>query len=114
MGNPKYWELADRYLEEFIYPKHKFIQRLKLKWKYRKYKKNCCFTEFFYAYDEFYVVCDLMEWSYEELMDWVEENIDRINELYEEVHGPEFKNVYKCNKDYYYDKLAKDIQKRSK
>ena len=108
MNDSKYWELAERYLEEFIYP-DPVIEA-----KYERYKANSSFDEFFYAYDEFYVVCDLMEWSYEELMDWVEENLDRINELYEEVHGPEFKNVYKCNKDYYYDKPAKDIQKRRK
>ena len=107
MNNEKYWKLVDRYLEEFIYPDPVTKAR------YERYKANGAFDEFFYAYDEFYVICDLMEWSYEELMDWVDSNIDRINELYEEVYGPEFKNVYKCNKDYYYDKEAKDIQKRS-
>lgn len=98
MDNPKYWELAERYLEEFIYPNQGFIERFRFKRRYKKYKKDMWFSEFFYAYDEFYVVCDLMEWSYEKLMNWVEENIDRINELYEEVYGPEFKNVYKRSK----------------
>ena len=108
MKNEKYWQLVDRYLEEFIYPDPV------IKEKYERYKEAGGFDEFFYAYDEFYVICDLMEWHYSELMNWVDDNIDRINELYEEVYGSEFKNVYKCNKDIYYDEYVKDIQKRSK
>ena len=108
MDKEKYWQLAERYLEEFIYPDPV------IKAKYERYRASGGFDEFFYAYDEFYVVCDLMEWSYQELMDWMQENLDRINELYEEVHGPDFKDVYKHVEDYYYDKPAKDIQKRSK
>lgn len=88
MDHQKYWKLVDRYLEEFIYPDPVIKSR------YERYRRNV-FDEFFYAYDEFYVICDLMDWSYEELMDWVCENVNRINELYEEIYGPEFKNVYK-------------------
>ena len=108
MGNQKYWKLVDRYLEEFIYPDPVIKER------YERYKDEGGFDEFFYAYDEFYVICDLMGWTYYELMDWVEENLDRINELYEEVYGPEYKNVYRSNKDVFYDQEAKDIEKRSK
>ena len=86
----KYWRLAERYLEEFFYPDPD------LKAKFERYQKSAAgWSEFLYAYDEFYIVCDLMQWPYEELMTWVDNNCNRINELYEEVYGPEFKDVYR-------------------
>ena len=83
MDREKYWKLAERYLEEFIYP-DPLIEE-----KFKTYKEDMLksFDEFFYAYDEFYIVHDLMGWGYEELIEWVEVNVERINELYKEVYG---------------------------
>ena len=93
MNIQKYWKLAERYLEEFFYPDSELQAR------FEKYKNDSIgdlgrFDEFLYAYDEFYIVRDLFGWSYPELMDWVDQNVDKINELYAEVYGPEYKNVY--------------------
>ena len=43
--------------------------------------------EFIISIKEFYIVHDLMGWSYEELIEWVEVDVERINELYKEVYG---------------------------
>ena len=83
MDREKYWKLAERYLEEFIYP-DQLIEE-----KFETYKEDMLksFNEFFYAYDAFYIVADLMGWSQEESNDWFATNVERINELYKEVYG---------------------------
>ncbi len=83
MDREKYWKLAERYLEEFIYP-DPLIEE-----KFKTYKEDMLksFDEFFYSYGEFYIVGDLMGWDYHELMEWVSKNLERINELYKEVYG---------------------------
>ena len=83
MDREKYWKLAERYLEEFIYP-DPLIEE-----KFKTYKEDMLksFDEFFYSYDEFDIVADLMCWDYQELTNWFVANIERINELYKEVYG---------------------------
>ena len=88
----KCWRLAERYLEEFFYPNPD------LKAKFKRYQESAAgWSEFLYAYDEFYIVCDLMQWEYEELMKWVDDNCDRSFLVILTPHGIdtfEFWSVY--------------------
>ena len=93
MDYEKYWKLAERYLEEFIYPDPVIEEKFKQMRPNKDEHFLKGWDEFLYSYDEFYIVSDLMGWTYSELMDWVSENVDRISELYEEVYGE--KDVYK-------------------
>ena len=91
-----YWEAAEELLEEFC------SGDPKLRKKFDKEKEALLNggSEFYYAYvyEPYYVISDLMGWKYEELMSWIDKNIDKINQICREAYKNDWEDLKRRKK----------------
>ena len=92
-----YWEAAEKIFERFFFP-DKNLEELFHKEKEEMLDKYI--SEFYYAYiyEPYYVAQDLNNWTYEQTMAWVDENIDEINQICRECYKGDWTDLKKRSK----------------
>ena len=92
-----YWEAAEKIFERFFFPDAKLEKAF---YKEKEELLNRYISEFYYAYvyEPYYVVSDLKNWTYEQLMTWVDNNVDEINQICRECYKGDWTDLKKRSK----------------